>query len=269
MIIYNNYIYIIRPTTGTTDPNDRAFIRANLDGTGLTNLATNNPFGTVIGPGASLTHGQGLKLLATKGNGDRGLFEYNIATNRWARLGNVPNSPKGGLRTGSDLSYDNTHPFLTYGGDRQAMVMFDSNTLDLITKANVPVPVGAGGNLLYVSFTGGGYSSYGHLESRVFDTGLLGAVYDSLFTDHTAPTGTSIIFKVRANDSRFWIPAPNDPNNYTGGNGTWDLSGEWTTVTGNDISFIVGQYVQWRVEMTSTGSVTPVLSEIRLYYRGF
>ncbi|HNU36668.1 MAG TPA: hypothetical protein PKJ15_08710 [Methanomassiliicoccales archaeon] len=105
----------------------------------------------------------------------------------------------------------------------------------------------------------------------MFDTGLPSAKFDSLFTDYVKPlpAGTSIVFKVRASNTRIWIPAPDDPNNYTGGNGTWDLSGEWTTVTGSDISSIVGQYVQWRVEMTSTGSATPILHEVRLYYRGF
>lgn len=257
MVVYMGYIYVIR--TGTTN----TFIRVTLDGTAWTPMGTAKPY-NLPGTGTSITHGQGEHLIVARGGNTREVYEYSITTNTWAKLGNTPKN--NGLNVGSDLAYDNIRPFVTVGGNTNTLLKYNSTLRTWAVMANAPGPINYGGNLLYVSFTTGGYSPSGYMYSKVYDTGLLNAVYDSLFTNYTLPAGTSIVFKIRASNTRTWIPVPDDPVN-----GTWDLTGvPWTTVSGTSIASVSGQYVQWRVEMTTTVSTaTPVLQEVRLYYRGF
>jgi N-acetylneuraminic acid mutarotase len=260
MIVYMNYIYIIRKDPG----NLHTFIRAPLTGGAYTDLSP-FPAGKFPGTGTSITRGQGAYLQATRGGGGREFYEYNIGTNTWVKLGNTPKNM--GLTTGSDLAYDNIKPYVTVGGGSKVLLQYNSTLRTWKSMTPSPVGVSNGANLLYVPFTTG-YSASGSLNSSVFDTGTVSAKYDSIFIDKTLPAGTNIIVKVRASNNRVWIPEdPLDPTNL---NGTWDLSGAWTAVSGRSISSITGQYVQWRVELTTTVSTnTPVLAEVRLYYRGF
>ncbi len=264
MIVYKDFIYILRSQSVANDPN--TFIRLNLDGTGMVALSNGKPYNSDIRAGTSITHGQGSYLIATRGDGIRDFLEYNMATNKWAKLGNLPKKPP--IAVGSDLAYDNIRPYVTVGGGSNVMFKYNSTLRAWSQTATAPGPLGYGGNLLYVAFASGRHPT-GALNSSVFDTGVLNGKYDSLFADYDQPSGTGILFKVRASNIRHWIAEnASDPTNP---NGTWDLSGAWTTVTGSSISTITGQYVQWRVEMTTSSpyATTPRLDEVRLYYRGF
>jgi predicted ribosomally synthesized peptide with SipW-like signal peptide len=99
------------------------------------------------------------------------------------------------------------------------------------------------------------YAASGSIASRVFNSGSIGAKWNSLFFDATIPPGTSLSFEVRASDDSF---NPED-----------DVLG-WTSLSGNSprlSGLPPGQYKQWRATLTTGDSqVTPILSEVRLYY---
>jgi hypothetical protein len=101
-----------------------------------------------------------------------------------------------------------------------------------------------------------GYSISGWMNSSVFDTGILGAKFDMVFWDSYQPTGTSAVLKVRASNNLILV------------NGT-----AWTTLgstSPGSIESLTGQYIQWRVEFSTTDlSKIPYLSEVRLYYRAY
>jgi len=267
MVVYLGFIYIIRSTQNPTNTN--VFYQASLDGKNVTSITIKNPAKNNFGLGVSITHGQGANLIISHGGDNKEVYQYSIATKVFTKLGNIvpkKNQPK----EGSDLAYDNIRPFVTVGGGSNVLLKYNSTLKTWAAMTNSPVSVNYGGNLLYVSYASG-YTPSGYLVSSVHDTGKASMKLDSLFADYTVPSGTSISFKVRASNTRTWIPTPDDPNNQTGVNGSWDLTGvAWTTVTGSSISTITGQYVQWRVDMTTTVSTsTPILYEVRLYYRGF
>ena len=133
-------------------------------------------------------------------------------------------------------------------------------------KTNVPVNVNYGGNLLFVP-NAYEYSSNGTLDSKVYDTTSAQSVFNSIFADKTLPVNTGLTFWVRAANTRTWIPTPDDPNNGTDLNGTWEITGTWIKVTAS-MPAVIGKYMQWRVELTTTNSgVTPILHEVRFYYR--
>lgn len=100
----------------------------------------------------------------------------------------------------------------------------------------------------------------GWLNSSVFDTGVEGAIFDSMFWDGNIPSGTTMVLFVRASDV-----APVD--------GTSGLIGAWTNLGDAfyaSLAGITGRYIQWSVMMDTTDpSISPVLSEVRTYYRGF
>lgn len=100
----------------------------------------------------------------------------------------------------------------------------------------------------------------GWLDSSVLDTGIDGGALEMVFWDAYRPAGTSVVILVRASD----VP----PINSTSG-----LSGAWMDLSSTSPVSLVGvsgRYVQWRVEMvTANSTVTPVLYEVRIYYRGF
>ncbi|HNX48101.1 MAG TPA: hypothetical protein PLC39_03305 [Methanomassiliicoccales archaeon] len=268
MVVYLGFIYIVRSTASPTNTN--VFYQVSLDGITVTPITITNPANKGFGLGVSITHGQGAYLLIGRGGDNREVYQYSITTKAFTKLGLVPKNSK--LNVGSDLAYDNIRPFVTAGGNTNILLKYNSTLRTWATMTSMPSPVKAnfGSNLLYVAFATG-YAPSGYLVSSVHDTGKANMKLDSLFADYTVPSGTSISFKVRASNTRTWIPTPDDPNNQTGVNGSWDLTGvAWTTVTGSSISTITGQYVQWRVDMTTTVTTsTPILYEVRLYYRGF
>ncbi|MFA5314192.1 MAG: ice-binding family protein [Methanomassiliicoccales archaeon] len=109
-------------------------------------------------------------------------------------------------------------------------------------------------NTITVPFTSG------WLNSSVFDTGVPDAKFDSMFWDGVLPSGTNMVLFFRASNI-----APVD--------GTSGLTGAWIDLGDAfyaSLAGITGRYVQWRVVMDTTDlSLSPVLSEVRIYYRGF
>lgn len=98
-------------------------------------------------------------------------------------------------------------------------------------------------------------SETGSFTSAVFDTGKAGTIFDHAFWDRILPAGTSIIVEVRANDTLSG-GVPND---------AWEDLGDGTHAS---LEGLTGRYVQWRAVLTSEVlGETPVLEEVRLYYR--
>jgi hypothetical protein len=99
------------------------------------------------------------------------------------------------------------------------------------------------------------YSASGSLASQVFNTGNTATKWNALFWDVAAPANTGLAFAVRASDSSFSKD---------------DTALTWTTLAGNSpllSGLPTGRYKQWRATLiTGNNQVTPVLSEVRLYY---
>ncbi len=99
-----------------------------------------------------------------------------------------------------------------------------------------------------------GYNN-GSLCSQVFDTGLTDANNHMLFWDSTLPALTDITMYARASNSLF------DKN---------ESAPEWVNLgtSSPGSSLPAGRYVQWLALLNTTDyMVTPVLGEVRLYYR--
>ncbi len=95
----------------------------------------------------------------------------------------------------------------------------------------------------------------GSFTSEMLDTGKAGTVLDHAFWDRTLPAGTSVLLEVRAN------------NTLTGGapSGGWHALGDGVH---GSLENVTGRYVQWRATLTSDAlDKTPVLEEVRIYYR--
>ncbi len=254
MIGYGGFMYIIRSDKGGAN----TFIKMSL--TSPYAWTALNPTPTSVTVGASITQGQGTYLYAAPG-GNKNVYEYNIALGTWKKLqGNTGNN----LKAGSDLAFDGTSLYVTRGDNQKNIWKYDGKKWQ--PKTNVPVNVNYGGNLLFVP-NAYEYSSNGTLDSKVYDTTSAQSVFNSIFADKTLPVNTGLTFWVRAANTRTWIPTPDDPNNGTDLNGTWEITGTWIKVTAS-MPAVIGKYMQWRVELTTTNSgVTPILHEVRFYYR--
>jgi len=101
-----------------------------------------------------------------------------------------------------------------------------------------------------------GYVTQGTITSTVFDTGHYGSHFDAVFWDSIMPPGTSITFAVRASDDFFDIESS---------------SPAWTdigSISGVSMGMPTGRHMQWTATLTTSDtSKTPVLSEMRVYYR--
>jgi|GEM_PF-1504307 hypothetical protein len=98
------------------------------------------------------------------------------------------------------------------------------------------------------------YYSPGTVSSQVFNTGSPSAVMNAVFWDKTLQTSTDITFEVRTSDISYLASA---------GSPAWIAVGGTSPAISGLPS---GRYMQWRATLTSDGSWTPTLHEIRLYY---
>jgi hypothetical protein len=99
------------------------------------------------------------------------------------------------------------------------------------------------------------YRPLGTFTSSTFNSGAAGTIYIQAFWDAELPASTSITLEVRASD-RLRGGAPNAAWRSMGGDSDGSMVG------------ITGRYVQWRVTLTTGDiSATPMLQEVRIYYR--
>jgi hypothetical protein len=99
------------------------------------------------------------------------------------------------------------------------------------------------------------YVSTGTIASQVFDTGIVGTVWDGLFWNETLQANTDITFYVRASDTPF---AKDDTTP------AWTPVGGTSPVTSGLPS---GRYIQWGAVLTSSDtSKTPILHEVNVEY---
>ncbi|MFC1943115.1 fibronectin type III domain-containing protein [Chloroflexota bacterium] len=109
-----------------------------------------------------------------------------------------------------------------------------------------------------VVFAKAQYYPSGTIASQVFDTAYDTSEWPELAWDETLPSGTDITFEVRASDTAFLK---------TDATPSWTSVGSSSPVTTGLPS---GRYKQWRVTLTPNGSgtLTPTLQEVRVYYQG-
>lgn len=95
----------------------------------------------------------------------------------------------------------------------------------------------------------------GTFTSAVLDTGKAGSLFDSAFWNRSLPGSTTLMLEVRASDG-LSLGEPDSSWSSLGGGTSASLDG------------LTGQYVQWRATFTSSEpGDTPVLEEVRIYYR--
>ncbi|OPX61816.1 MAG: hypothetical protein A4E29_00695 [Methanomassiliicoccales archaeon PtaB.Bin134] len=95
----------------------------------------------------------------------------------------------------------------------------------------------------------------GTYTSAVHDAGTEGAKFDHAFWDRTLPSLTTVTLEIRASDSL----SSGEPD------AGWQVLGSGTNAS---LEGLEGRYVQWRAILTSDSpGVTPVLEEVRIYYR--
>jgi predicted ribosomally synthesized peptide with SipW-like signal peptide len=103
------------------------------------------------------------------------------------------------------------------------------------------------------------YYASGTLASQVYNTGVPGSRWDAITWQNLAlPSGTSISFEVRAQDSSFGA---------SDGTPIWQPVGSTSPVISG---LPAGQYKQWRVTLMPDGIQTssPTLEEVIIYYYG-
>lgn len=117
---------------------------------------------------------------------------------------------------------------------------------------------GTGVNVDLVTFPGSiilASTGTGIFTSAVHDTGMNGAKFDYAFWDRTLPFSTTVSLEIRVSDNL----SSGEPD------AGWQVlgSGTYASLEGTE-----GRYVQWRAVLTSDSpGVTPVLEEVRVYYR--
>jgi len=117
---------------------------------------------------------------------------------------------------------------------------------------------GTGVNVDLVTFPGSiilASTGTGIFTSAVHDTGMNGAKFDHAFWDRTLPSSTTVSLEIRVSDNL----SSGEPD------AGWQVlgSGTYASLEGTE-----GRYVQWRAVLTSDSpGVTPVLEEVRVYYR--
>jgi hypothetical protein len=110
----------------------------------------------------------------------------------------------------------------------------------------------------------GQYYSPGTLVSGTsgttyFDTGISGAKWNAIFWDEIIPDVTT--------DIQFWVRASDNSGAFTGFTDDTGWSGPWSSpVTSDSVSLPSGRYMQWKAELSSDGTQTPTLQEVRVYY---
>jgi len=100
-----------------------------------------------------------------------------------------------------------------------------------------------------------GYTSSGYLQSKPIDLGgsIISFAGIEYLTQWNLPSGTSVSFQTRtSSDGSLWSPWLDAPT-----------SGRFSC----SIASAPNRFIQYRVNLTSTGAGTPVLSEVRINYR--
>ena len=235
------------------------------------------PGGKEIGPGADMIIGYGqnqnqIGIWALFGGGTRDFQLNRISNNQaWSALTSLP----GPIGAGGGMVHQGTYAsgtiYALAGGssDRFYRTSYTNGNLNSqslwTTLPPVPVAVGTGGGLAFANAPSHGHASSGDYVSSIYDTGKEGEIMEGIMWDVTLPTsGQKIVMYVRASDDGnalgSWTMLPNDRVLASGGAGAYTYYA--------DLSGIAGRYVQYRAQLiTDDRSITPLLEEVRLYYR--
>lgn len=103
---------------------------------------------------------------------------------------------------------------------------------------------------------GTNYNPSGYVESRVFDSGASGTPWSWVTWTETAPAGTNISVEARASNTLL------TPGSMTPTYIKFPADDTFADIRG---SGVVGQYAQWRAELTG-GVNTPTLSSVSMHY---
>jgi hypothetical protein len=247
------YIYAFRGN------NQTAFWRFNLGTQSWESaLAFNRPAPAAVNAGGALAYDGSGYIYAFQGNTTAAFWRFNLSTQSWESAPAFNKTAPTAVNAGGALAYDGSRYIYAFGGNvTAAFWRFDTVTQswESAPAFNKPAPatVGPGGALaLFVATT---YVNSATVASQMRDTGTVGDRWDALFWDETLQLNTDITFEVRASDTLF---APGDASP------AWTPVGGTSPVTSGLPS---GRYMQWRATLTtSTGSVTPVLHEVRVYH---
>ncbi len=96
--------------------------------------------------------------------------------------------------------------------------------------------------------TPGTYETSGNYTSNIFDTGIFLLEYDMIKFELLIPANTTAVIKCRSSD---------DSGNM----------GDWSAALSNNQELTCsGRYIQWKIDMTGDGTVTPELNSLDLIF---
>jgi hypothetical protein len=238
-----SYLYALRGAATTN------FYRYSIP---FNNWSSMTATPAAINSGGALVYTGGNYLYALQGAGTTNFYRYSIPFNNWSSMTATP----GPINSGGALVSDNGNSIYAFNGSSQKFWLYNisANTWNDSVVSDPSGLVGWGGSLSYVPGSSG-FIPIGTLASSVFDTGSVGARWDSLYWDSTAIAGTNITFEVRASDTLF---------SKTDALPAWQQSG-WPSPVNSGLPS--GRYLQWRATLfTSDISRTPILNEVRGWY---
>jgi hypothetical protein len=205
-----------------------------------------------IGVGADMVGGLGDLIYCSYGGSNQRQSEsYDPTTNTWTVRASQPST----VAAGGGLAYDGlTSLYSMSGSGQNRFYLYSMTSNSWTSRANLPAAVNGGGCLVYAPALTI-YRPLGTFTSSTFNSGAAGTIYIQAFWDAELPASTSITLEVRASD-RLRGGAPNAAWRSMGGDSDGSMVG------------ITGRYVQWRVTLTTGDiSATPMLEEVRIYYR--
>jgi hypothetical protein len=220
------------------------------------------------GPGADMVATGGNAITVLFGGGTKLFRSYAPNQKTWTTLPNAP----GAVSYGGGLAYQPANTILSAasyfalaGGGTKSFWRYTTSDSKWNTLSAIPSAVGAGGGLTYIYSSTSQYTTGGSYTSPTYDTGRSGDALNSIFWDASIPSvlNQDLFVQVRASDSLL-NGEPDAP---------WAVVTGQTLVSGtatyySSLSGYQGRYVQFSVDMgTVDVTTTPVLSEVRLYYR--